>query len=159
MAEIQKAITGATGAIAGAALAISKGAEDKKEKEEAKALLDKHEKQKDLEHQKKVDLLDAKQEALSADAARKDAALKAKLEESKIKQEGLKTQQGQEAELRRLKIGEQRNRVLTSVEKLQLMRAKANDSLEAARDSRRKRSEKAFDISDRLSKIKRSRIK
>lgn len=151
MGAIQKSIVGAAGAVAGAALSIAKDAKDKKAEEQAEVLAKKREAQKDLEHDKKVEILEAKKEQIDADKARKDAVLEAKLKESSIKQEGMKTALGQEAELRRLKIGEQRNRVLTSVEKLQLMRAKAADSLAAARDN--KKNNKVFNISDRLSKI------
>ena len=151
MGTIQQSITGAAGAVAGAALAISKDIKDKKAEEQAEVLAKKHEAQKDLEHDKKVEILEAKKEQIDADKARKDAILEAKLKESSIKQEGMKTALGQEAELRRLKLGEQRNRVLTSVEKLQLMRSKAADSLAAARESRK--STRAFNLSDRLSKI------
>ena len=154
--SIQKAITGSLGAIAGASLAIGKEVETKEEKAEAKKLAEKHEAQKDLEHQKKVELLDARAEALKNEEERKAAVVQTKLEESKIKQEGMKTSQGQQAEINRLKIGQERNKVLLQTEKLELMRQKAKDSLTAARDSKRK-GMKAFKISDRLSSLQKKR--
>ena len=154
--SIQKAITGSLGAVAGAALAVGKEIETKEEKAEAKKLAEKHEAQKDLEHQKKVELLDARAEALKNEEERKAAVVQTKLEESKIKQEGMKTSQGQQAEINRLKIGQERNKVLLQTEKLELMRQKAKDSLTAARDSKRK-GMKAFKISDRLSSLQKKR--
>jgi len=156
MAEIQKALTGALGATTAAVVGIGEIKERKEEKAAAKQLAEKREKQRDLEHSKKVELLDAKQEALSNEEKRKEAMLASKLKESEIKQKGALTAQSQEAEIRRAKLVEQRNRALTSVEKLKLMRAKAADSLQSARVSKRE-GQKAFKISDRLSKLQKKR--
>ena len=156
MAEIQKAITSTLAAGAAGGFAIGKEIEGKKEKAEEKKLAEKHEAQKDLEHQKKVELLDAKAEALKSEEERKAAVAQTKIEESKIKQEGMKTSQGQQAEINRLRIGQERNKVLLQTEKLELMRQRAKDSLTAARDSKRK-GMKAFKISDRLSSLQKKR--
>lgn len=153
---VQSDLLKAAGGVAAVAGAVKGASEEETKEAEALALRKKKEAQADLEHAKKIELQDLKQKEIAAEAKRKDAILEAKLKESSLKQEGMKTQQGQEAELRRLKIGEQRNRVLTSIEKLELMRAKANDSLEAARDSKRKGA-KAFNISDRLASLQKKR--
>lgn len=153
---VQSDLLKTAGGVAAVAGAVKGASEEEIKEAEALALRKKKEAQADLEHAKKIELQDLKQKEIADEAKRKDALLEAKLKESSLKQEGMKTQQGQEAELRRLKIGEQRNRVLTSIEKLELMRAKANDSLEAARDSKRKGA-KAFNISDRLASLQKKR--
>lgn len=153
---VQSDLLKAAGGLAAVAGVVKGASEEETKEAEALALRKKKEAQADLEHEKKIELQDLKQKEIAAEAKRKDAILEAKLKESSLKQEGMKTQQGQEAELRRLKIGEQRNKVLTSIEKLELMRAKANDSLEAARDSKRKGA-KAFNISDRLASLQKKR--
>lgn len=153
---VQQEILKTAGGIAAAVGATAGAKEDAEKEAEALAIRKKKEAQADLEHAKKIELQEAKQKEIADEAKRKDALLEAKLKESSIKQEGMKTQQGQEAELRRLKIGEQRNKLLTSKEKFEFMRAKAKDSLEAARDSKRKGA-KAFNISDRLSSLQKKR--
>lgn len=141
----QEALVGSLASVAGGLLGVEKGLATKEKEAQDK-----------LEHAKKIELQEAKQEEIAKESKRKDALLEAKLKEFSLKQEGMKTQQGQEAELRRLKIGEQRNKLLTSKERLEFMRAKAKDSLEAARDSKRKGA-KAFNISDRLSSLQKKR--